>query len=120
MQHYADEMHISWDEFLALGKEQPSSSMYCMTVVALRLSAYCNGVAKLHGAVSREMWHNLWPELPVSEVPITSITNGIHSSSWISHELNDLLRRYLFDNNQYGEIDPSEEGPWNEWINTST
>ncbi|MBR4683059.1 MAG: alpha-glucan family phosphorylase [Elusimicrobiaceae bacterium] len=112
MQHYADEMHISWDEFLALGKETPTSSTYCMTVVALRLSAYANGVAKLHGAVSREMWHNLWPELPISEVPVTSITNGIHSSSWISHELNDLLRRYLFDNNQYGEIDPSEEQPW--------
>ncbi len=112
MQHYADEMHISWDEFLALGKEKPSSTTYCMTVVALRLSAYCNGVAKLHGAVSREMWHNLWPELPVSEVPVTSITNGIHSSSWISHELNDLLRRYLFDNDQYGEVDLSEEQPW--------
>lgn len=113
MQHYADEMRISWEEFLALGKEKPSSTTYCMTVVALRLSAYCNGVAKLHGAVSREMWHNLWPELPVSEVPVTSITNGIHSSSWISHELNDLLRKYLFNNDQYGEIDPAEEEPWN-------
>ena len=112
MQHYADAMRISWDEFLSLGKEKPSSTTYCMTVVALRLSAYCNGVAKLHGAVSREMWHNLWPELPINEVPITSITNGIHSSSWISHELNELFRRYLYDNNQLGEIDPSDEQPW--------
>ncbi len=112
MQYYAEQMHLSWDEFLALGKEMPSSATYCLTVVALRLSAYCNGVAKLHGVVSREMWHNLWPELPISEVPVTSITNGIHSSSWISHELNELFRKYLWENNQFGEIDPSDEKPW--------
>ncbi len=112
MQRYADEMHISWDEFLALGKEKPESTTYCMTVVALRLSAYCNGVAKLHGVVSREMWRNLWPGLPIIEVPITSITNGIHSSSWISHEHNELYRKYLFNNDQQGEIDPSDKAAW--------
>ena len=112
MQRYADEMHISWDEFLALGKEKPESATYCMTVVALRLSAYCNGVAKLHGVVSREMWRNLWPGLPITEVPITSITNGIHSSSWISHEHNELYRKYLFNNDQQGEIDPSDTAAW--------
>ena len=112
MQYYADQMHISWDEFLALGKEQPSSATYCMTVVALRLSAFCNGVAKLHGEVSRDMWKNLWPNLPKSEIPITSITNGIHSSSWISHELNELYRKYLFNNDQTGEIDPSDTQAW--------
>ena len=108
MDFYAKEMGISWEEFLALGKEKANSATYCMTVVALRLAAFCNGVAKLHGKVSREMWHNLWPELPISEVPITSITNGIHSSSWISHELNELYRKYLFGNNQTGEVDPSD------------
>lgn len=112
MDFYAREMGISWDEFLALGKEKPESTTYCMTVVALRLAAFCNGVAKLHGQVSREMWHNLWPGLPVSEVPITSITNGIHSASWISHELNELYRKYLFDNNQSGEVDPSDTKIW--------
>ena len=112
MQFYADQMHISWDEFLALGKEKPTSTLYCMTVVALRLAAYCNGVAKLHGAVSREMWRNLWPGLPLTEVPITSITNGIHSASWISHELNELFRKYLNNNDQLGEVDPSDIAPW--------
>ncbi|MDD7501723.1 MAG: alpha-glucan family phosphorylase [Elusimicrobia bacterium] len=112
MDFYAREMGISWEDFLALGKETPSSATYCMTVVALRLAAFCNGVAKLHGKVSREMWHNLWPELPVSEVPITSITNGIHSASWISHELNELYRKYLFNNDQLGEVDPSDVNAW--------
>ena len=112
MDFYAREMGISWDEFLALGKETPSSGTYCMTIVALRLAAFCNGVAKLHGVVSREMWHNLWPELPISEIPITSITNGIHSSSWISHELNDLYRKYLFNNDQFSDVDPSDVNAW--------
>lgn len=112
MEYYANEMGIGWDKFLEMGKETPSSATYCMTVVALRLAAFCNGVAKLHGAVSREMWHNLWPNLPKVEVPITSITNGIHSSSWISHELNDLYRKYLFGNNWVGNPDPSDPKPW--------
>ena len=112
MEAYANKMGISWEEFLNLGKETPSSTTYCMTVVALRLTAFANGVAKLHGVVSREMWKNLWPTLPMDEVPITSITNGIHSSSWISHELNELYRKYLFDNDQTGEVDPSDASKW--------
>jgi len=112
MDFYAKEMGISWEQFLELGKEQPSSSTYCMTVVALRLAAFCNGVAKLHGRVSREMWRNLWPDLPISEVPITSITNGVHSASWISHELNEVARKYLFNDNQLGELDPSDPSIW--------
>jgi len=113
MDFYAREMGLTWEQFLEIGKETPQSPMYCMTVVALRLAAFCNGVAKLHGEVSRDMWHNLWPNLPKVEVPITSITNGIHSSSWISHELRDLYRKYLYNNNQFGSIDPSEKEPWN-------
>ena len=112
MESYASKMGITWEEFLNLGKELPSSSTYCMTVVALRLTAFANGVAKLHGKVSREMWQNLWPTLPVGEVPITSITNGIHSASWISHELNELYRKYLFNNDQMGEIDASDTKAW--------
>ena len=112
MESYARKMNISWEEFLALGKETQSSPTYCMTVVALRLAAYCNGVAKLHGAVSREMWHDLWPGLPIDEVPITSITNGIHSASWISHELNELFRKYLFNDDQLSELDPSDTNLW--------
>lgn len=112
MEFYAQKMGISWEDFLALGKETPSSATFCMTVLALRLTAYANGVAKLHGKVSREMWHNLWPQLPMNEIPIGSITNGIHSSSWVSHELNDVYRKYLFNNNQLDEIDPSDVKAW--------
>jgi len=82
---------FSWDEFAALGKVQPGESAFGMTPFALRTSAYANGVSKLHGAVSREMWHDLWPDRPVDDVPITSITNGVHVRTWLGGELEGML-----------------------------
>lgn len=112
MEFYSHQMGLSWEEFLNIGKELPNSPTYCMTVVALRMTAFANGVAKLHGKVSREMWKNLWPDLPIDEIPITSITNGIHSTSWASHEFNELYRKYMYNNDQLGEVDPSEKNRW--------
>jgi glycogen phosphorylase len=82
---------LSWPEFAELGKVEPDDTVFGLTPFALRTSAYANGVSKLHGAVSREMWHALWPDLPVDEVPIGSITNGVHGRTWISDELEELL-----------------------------
>jgi glycogen phosphorylase len=82
---------LSWDEFLALGKAEPDDERFGLTPFALRTSAYANGVSELHGAVSREMWHPLWPDRTVDDVPIVSITNGVHRRTWISDELEDLL-----------------------------
>lgn len=97
MEFYAGQMGISWDEFLAIGKETPAAPQFCMTVVALRLAAYLNGVSVLHGKVSQEMWRNVWPGLPLCEVPITAITNGVHLQSWTSHEHVELYNKYCFD-----------------------
>jgi starch phosphorylase len=82
---------LPWDDFLALGKVDPAASGFGLTPFALRTSQYANGVSELHGAVSRDMWHGLWPERRVDEVPITSITNGVHQRTWISGELETLL-----------------------------
>jgi starch phosphorylase len=62
---------ISWKDFLSFGRERPydDSESYCMTVLALKLAAYANGVAKLHGVVSRKMWKGLWPCLPLAKCP---------------------------------------------------
>ena len=88
---------FSWDEFIALGRENPADPQepFCMTVLAIRLSAYNNGVSELHGAVSRTMWKQIWPNLPEHEIPITHITNGVHSRSFLSREMKDLLDRYF-------------------------
>jgi glycogen phosphorylase len=83
--------------FYALGRENPDNEAenFSMTVLALKLSNTSNGVSELHGHVSRKMWKALWPGLPTNEVPITSITNGVHTQSWISPEIEQLFERYV-------------------------
>jgi starch phosphorylase len=92
-----DGMKLDWRDFLALGREDPQdeSEEFCMTVLALRLSTYSNAVSELHGRVSREMWTNVWPQLPKEEIPISSITNGVHVRNWIGHDMLHLLDRYF-------------------------
>ncbi len=88
---------MGWEQFLALGREYPEDSQepFCMTVLALKLSAYNNGVSDLHGEVSRRMWQAVWPGVPGDEIPITHITNGVHCRHWVSHDMLDLLDRYF-------------------------
>jgi starch phosphorylase len=90
---------LSWDEFTALGRTHPAEKGFGLTPFALRTSQYANAVSELHGSVSREMWHGLWPDRRVDEAPITSITNGVHQRTWISGELEVLL----------GDTDPQFE-----------
>ena len=90
---------LAWEDFVALGKVDPDETGFGLTPFALRTSEHANGVSELHGAVAREMWHGLWPERRVDEVPITSITNGVHQRTWLSPELEQLL----------GDTDPQFE-----------
>src|SRR6201999_2093335 len=90
MQHYFNSylpsLKIDWAEFLGLGRQnvRDNAEPYCMTVLALKLSNVSNGVSALHGVVSRKMWRGLWPELPEGEIPITHITNGVHTRTWLA------------------------------------
>ena len=90
-------LKLNKHDLLALGKQHPSDhhEPFGMTVLALRLANISNGVSKLHGRVSRKMWQPIWPELPENEVPIISITNGIHTTSWVSADMAQLYDRYL-------------------------
>jgi len=90
----AQELGLSMPEFLELGRRDGKAE-FCMTALALRLAARANGVSKLHGQVSRKMWQSLWPGVPVDEIPIGHVTNGVHFRSWISAELNHLYDRYM-------------------------
>jgi len=83
--------------FLNLGRERANDDTdnFSMTVLAIRLANTSNGVSKLHGVVSRKMWKGLWPGLPESEVPITSITNGVHTQTWLAPEIAHLFTRYI-------------------------
>lgn len=88
---------LSEEEFMDLGRERPGESKgpFNMAVFALRNADLANGVAKLHGRVSRRMWNYLWPGVPEHEVPIDSVTNGVHTQTWISREMRELFDRYL-------------------------
>jgi starch phosphorylase len=94
---YYDSLGLSREEFLALGRTNGGdrSEPFSMAVLALRLSAYSNGVSRLHGTVARRMWQGLVPGVPEDEIPIGHVTNGIHTLSWISQDMAVLLDRYL-------------------------
>jgi starch phosphorylase len=90
-------LKIDRHELLSLGRQHPNdpNEPFGMTVLALKLSNVANGVSVLHGRVSRTMWKDVWPNLPLTEIPITSITNGIHTMSWVSSDMAQLYDRYL-------------------------
>lgn len=90
----ARKLGLSQQQFMELGRTRTIGD-FCMTVLALRLASRTNGVSRLHGEVSRRMWQWLWPDLPLEEVPIKHVTNGVHFRSWISLEMNQLYDRYL-------------------------
>jgi starch phosphorylase len=94
---YIDELGISFHEFMGLGRQNPDNhhEAFCMTVLAIRLSNYRNGVSRLHSEVSRDMWKGIWSAAPKRDVPILPITNGVHIPSYISQEMADLYNRYL-------------------------
>ncbi len=88
---------LTRDDFLGLGRQNPKNpnETFCMAVLAFKLAAHCNGVSQLHGEVSRKMWKNIWPDLPEEHLPLTSISNGVHTRTWLSSEMTGLLNRYL-------------------------
>ena len=93
---YWGQLGINREAFLQFARQdQPWGATFSMTVLALRCSGLSNGVSKLHGKVSREMWNSLWPGTPEVEVPIDHITNGVHTETWLSPALRPLFDKYL-------------------------
>jgi len=94
---YCAEIGIDFNQLMALGRRNPldRDERFSMAVLALKTSAYRNAVSRLHRNISQEMFHDLWPQLPVWEVPITSITNGVHAPSWLNADFAGLYDQYL-------------------------
>jgi starch phosphorylase len=94
---WADECGVSIDTLMSLGHfpgESPTDP-FNMAVMGLRLAGKSNGVARLHGQTSREMFQSLWSHVPTEEVPIGSITNGVHGRTWVSSQMDDLYSKYV-------------------------
>ncbi|MFI5363980.1 MAG: alpha-glucan family phosphorylase, partial [Elusimicrobiota bacterium] len=91
---YWPQLKVEREQFLDLARV-PGHVGWNMTALALRLAGRRNAVSRRHGQVSREMWKSLWPSLPVDEVPIGHVTNGVHLATWIQQDLGSLYDRYL-------------------------
>ena len=92
---YLAEIGLPWNDFLRLGAIHADQDDFGMTVFALRLSSYANGVSKLHGKVSRGMWRSAWGDILEEEVPIHHVTNGAHITTWVSDGIADLYDSYI-------------------------
>ncbi|HEY8854861.1 MAG TPA: alpha-glucan family phosphorylase, partial [Candidatus Dormibacteraeota bacterium] len=94
---YLKEVGISFDRFMDLGRQRPGDprERLCTTYAALRLADQAVGVSRLHGTVSKRLWKDAWRGLPEAQVPIGSVTNGVHMPTWVAPEIRDLLRRYV-------------------------
>jgi starch phosphorylase len=91
-----EEMGLTPEAFLQIGSlPEDEHPLYHMTATSIRLSARVNGVARQHGEVSRQLWRSLWPQYRAEEVPIGSVTNGVHLPTWMSNPLRQLLDRHL-------------------------
>lgn len=93
---YWPQLGLTQDDFLHLARQDQSwGPTFAMTVLAIKFANRRNGVSALHGHVAREMWSWLFPNTPVEDVPITSITNGVHTETWIAPELKTLYTERL-------------------------
>ncbi len=94
---YLNEVGMSFDRFMDLGRQRPGDprERLCTTYAALRLADHSVGVSRLHGAVSRRLWKDVWRGLPETQVPIGSVTNGVHMPTWVAPEIAELLQRYV-------------------------
>ena len=124
LQRFSKQIPVPLAELMKLGRVNPSDlhEPFCMTVLALKLSRAANAVSELHGRMSRQMWHCLYPERPVEEVPIGHITNGIHLLGWMKGTVRRFWRRRLDGDSL---TPPAAETPasgldWDAYVNSAT
>ena len=94
---FCSQLRLTHEQFMGLGRVNPADEHepFCMTVLALKTCWASNAVSELHGQVSRRMWHCLYPERKVEDVPIGHVTNGIHLVGWMKGPVRRFWRRKL-------------------------
>lgn len=111
LEDYCRTAGIPFDALLRLARPANvnEGEPFSMAILAMQTSSFRNAVSKLHRKVSQEMWSGLWPNLPTWDVPITSVTNGVHVPTWINGDLAGLYDQYLRPDWREGH---EEEGMW--------
>ena len=90
--HYYEAMGLDEHTFIGFGRTNPHDDYepFSMALLGLRFSGFRNGVSRLHRSVSQNLWESAWPNVPSAEVPIDSVTNGVHLPTWVAHEMGNL------------------------------
>jgi starch phosphorylase len=102
------QLKITREQFIDLGKQsQPWGENFSMPVLAIHLSDHLNAVSELHASVSRRLWHFMWPNRKEENVPISYVTNGVHTQTWMATRMQLLFRNH-FGPDWYEHIDDSE------------
>lgn len=109
--HYYGALGLSERDFLGFGRtnRDDDAEPFSMALLGLRLSGYRNGVSLLHRTVSRQLWAAAWPDLPIEQIPIDSITNGVHLPTWVSDGIGNLYDEYA---GRDWRDDPSRKDAW--------
>jgi len=98
---------ISWSRFYDLGvKESGDDKPFFMTVLGLKMTHLCNGVSQVHGQVARRMWRDVWKGFHELDIPIGTVTNGVHMASYIAPRMKELFDSYLGQGWQRSITDP--------------
>lgn len=94
---YLEKAGVKPHEFMRIGLRPMGggSDLFSLTILAFHFSAQSNGVSKLHGHVSRSIWNDVWYGVPLGEIPIGHITNGVHTLTWLDPSIGSLLDKYL-------------------------
>jgi len=92
--HYYYRLRLTREQFMQLAHDQERGG-FNMTLLALNHCGFANGVSRLHGVVTRSMFHNLYPDILLEEVPIGHVTNGVHTPTWLAPEMRELFKKYL-------------------------
>jgi starch phosphorylase len=105
---YWGQLGLDRERFMDLARHsQQWGQSFSMSMLAIRMSHLRNAVSELHGRVSRRMWQFMFPDVPVERVPITSITNGVHTATWLARRMSELYDLYLGPNWTEELDDPS-------------
>lgn len=112
--NYWGQLGLQRNEFISLGLKPGEPNVFNMAVLAINMSGHKNGVSKLHGAVSRNMFKSVWLNIPEDEVPISHVTNGIHTMTWLAPGFKYLFDKYFVEGWQDRIHDPEVwEGVYN-------
>lgn len=109
---FAERLGIPFERLLGYGRQNAADAHepFNMAFLAARISSAANGVSRLHGMVTRKMVKAMWPGYSLEEIPVDSVTNGVHLRSWVSVEMSALLNRYV--GHRWAE-EPADSGDWN-------